>query len=648
MDYRSLNRPLHRLLPLMALTVMAGVWTWWALVSGAYFGVVFYPGAIVLLGALLLLLSAGAWRARLTGAPLVAAGALVLLALHTLMSILWTPAEEVAISDSHRVILYAVAFGLGLWSCHLLGRRMALALLPVALAGAVAGLVTLIGGVTADNPSPLLELGVLDKPLGYHNANAAFFLIALFAAIGLATDPDRDWRLRGTMVGTATICAGLAILSQSRGSVLAAIAALIVFIALSRSRLRAATYLGIAALPVALATPLLLDVYSTATDEDDVLGPLHVAAAALGVAAVIAALAGGAAARAEAAMQPSDRTARLARRALGATAIVALVGVVGLFVRSQGNPVDWVNQRITEFEQGSDPKLGESRFAFNAGSERYDYWRVALDDAQRDPVLGRGAGGFQYSYLVNGKSTETPHDAHSVEFEVLSELGVPGLVLFTAFIGAAVVGGLRSRRLGPAAAALCAGAFAAAAYWLVHASIEWFWTYPAVTAPVFALLGAACAPATLWPDNRPPRRGRTLLAGTAIALVLTCLPPFLSERYTDQAYRSWRSDPGGAFTALDRAQALNPFSDAPLLAEGAIARKEGDVERAIDAFQAASEKKPDEWIGHYYLGLLLGRDDPEAALHELELAQELAPRSEDVQSALDQLVRQRASAPPGI
>src|SRR6266545_131828 len=101
MDYRSLNRPLHRLLPLIALAVMAGVWTWWALTSGAYFGVVFYPGAILLLGGLLLLLSAGAWRVRLRGAPLVAAVAVVLLAVHTLVSILWTPAREVAISDSH-------------------------------------------------------------------------------------------------------------------------------------------------------------------------------------------------------------------------------------------------------------------------------------------------------------------------------------------------------------------------------------------------------------------------------------------------------------------------------------------------------------------------------------------------------------------
>ena len=29
----------------------------------------------------------------------------------------------------------------------------------------------------------------------------------------------------------------------------------------------------------------------------------------------------------------------------------------------------------------------------------------------------------------------------------------------------------------------------------MHASLDWFWPYPALTAPVFALLGSACAPA---------------------------------------------------------------------------------------------------------------------------------------------------------
>ena len=644
-----MDRPLNRLLPLIALAVIAGVWTWWALDAGAYFGVVFYPGAAILTATLVALLAAAPWRVHLRGAPLVALAALILIALRIAVSIIWSPAPDAALSDTERVALYAVAFALGLWTCHLLGRRMGLALLPLAVAGGIAGLATLISAATTDDAFPLVELGVLERPVGYHNANAAFFAIAFFAALGMATDRDRDWRLRGTMVGAATLCAGLVVLSQSRGSVLAGAAGVLVFVVSSRVRLRAVLYLGAALLPVALVAPLLLDIYSTAADGDDVLGPLHLAAAALGVASVLSALIGAAAARAGATVNPSPRTVQRAERALTIAVAVVVVGGTALLISAADDPVDWVNQRFDEFRQGSDPELQESRFAFNAGSERYDYWRVALDDAVDDPLVGSGGGGFQYSYNREGKSGETPRDAHSVELELLSEQGILALLAFVVFLIAVVSAALRTRRLGPAATALVAAALGAGAYWLVHASIEWFWTYPGITAPAMALLGAACAPALLAPDRPPPaRRIRILGMAAAVVLLLTMVPPYLSERYTNAAFKSWRSDLDGAYRALDRAESLNPFSDAALLAEGAIAREQGDRGRAVDAFREATERKPDEWAGHYYLGLLLANEDPEAARQELETALELSPRSDEVAKAIEEIEAQGENAPTGL
>ena len=44
---------------------------------------------------------------------------------------------------------------------------------------------------------------------------------------------------------------------------------------------------------------------------------------------------------------------------------------------------------------------------------------------------------------------------------MFGELGFPGLLFFLAFVVAAIAAALRSRRLGPAAAALSAGALAA-------------------------------------------------------------------------------------------------------------------------------------------------------------------------------------------
>ncbi len=191
-----------------------------------------------------------------------------------------------------------------------------------------------------------------------------------------------------------------------------------------------------------------------------------------------------------------------------------------------------------------------------------------------------------------------------MELENLSELGIVGLALFGSAVAAAAAGALRARRLGPAGAWVSAFALTAGAYWLVHSSLDWFWPYPAVTAPVFALLGSACAPA-IRVDRPAPWRGsgRLAVAAGAIALAASTVPPFLSQRYVDDAYDSWQSDPARAYHDLDRAGSLNPLSVEPLLAEGAIARASGDRRRAIEAFREAISKRPEEWVSYYLLAV---------------------------------------------
>ena len=67
---------------------------------------------------------------------------------------------------------------------------------------------------------------------------------------------------------------------------------------------------------------------------------------------------------------------------------------------------------------------------------------------------------------------------------------------------------MRARRLGPDPALVSIVALTAGAYWLAHASLDWFWPYPALTAPVFALLGSACAPTLAPAGGAPAARGR--------------------------------------------------------------------------------------------------------------------------------------------
>jgi O-antigen ligase len=630
----------------LLLVVLALVWTWWAWRQGAYFGVVFYPGAIALAVVLMLLLAVAPWRASLRSSrgAAICLIALMMLAAWTLLSMLWSPAPDEALSDGGRVLLYALSFVLGLWLVHLLAGRRLLSLLPLAAAGGLAALATAITLITGEDLERYLGefSGTLKFPIGYRNANAAFFLIALWPAVALAASHQVDWRLRGAMLGCATLCAEVAVLSQSRGSILALLAAVFVWLLLSPWRLRALAWVVLAFLPAAAALPWLLDVYQEFKPDEPTLPAIGAAGWAMIATSGAAVALGALFARLE--PEPGDARAisRPLLAPLAAGVGACLLAAVAILFAAGEDPVDFVNQRVAEAREAQTPRLsGASRFTINAGSTRSELWRVAWADARDSPVLGEGAGGFEHSFLRDRRINITARDAHSVELELASELGFPGVAMFAAVMIGAAAAGLRSRRLDPASATLAAAALAAGAYWLAHASIDWFWTYPALTAPMFGLLGSAAAPAVLDPRRAEARRARIAVAVAVIAAAVAAVPLYLSERYTNDAYDNWRSDLQQAYDDLDRAANLNPFADEPLQADGAIAREAGNRERAVKAFRAAIERAPDEWASHYLLGRLLEQDDPDRAQRELATAAELNPRSEMVRRALSEVRNRR-------
>ena len=145
------------------------------------------------------------------------------------------------------------------------------------------------------------------------------------------------------------------------------------------------------------------------------------------------------------------------------------------------------------------------------GSNRYDFYRVALDEFLHHPLVGIGADNFQQQYLVHGRSEETPHYPHSVELRTLSQTGLIGALLALVGLGAALLAAARGLRgSDPLGRAVVAAALAGFAYWVVHGSFDWFWEFAGLGAPAFALLGLACALAPRASDARPmPRRGST-------------------------------------------------------------------------------------------------------------------------------------------
>lgn len=629
----------------VALVVLGGVFTWWALEEGGYFESVLLPSTAVLCIGAGLLIAFAPWRLDLRHSRPAAAALLALTALGvwSVLSAGWSPAPEIAIGDGQRTLVYALCFGLGLGLCNLLAQRMHLALGPVALAAGVAAVVTAARLATGSVPVELLEIdGTLDFPIGYRNANSAFFAIAFFAALGLAAERRLHPLGRVAALVTATGCADLFLLSQSRASIPAIAVAIVVFVLLSPLRLRSVGWLALAALPAIGVVPAAADLYSAVNEGDLIDGVAEMNAAGIAVAATMAASALIAVIvvayelrlpAARRSVAGSNRGVALALAGLAATGAVA-------FMVAVGDPVDWVDERLAEFRQAETPDLSDrsSRFTINVGSGRYDLWRVALDDFRAEPLLGDGGGGFQYSYLRQRERVQRdPRDAHSVELEVLSELGLPGLALLVVGLGGAGLATRRSRRLGPAAASLGAVALASGAYWLVHSSFDWFWAFPAVTATTMGLLGAACAPAAL--ATRRPLRRRTrlpLLVALAV-LALSTVPPYLANRYVRQASEGWRDDVERAYQDLEAARKLNRFTDWPILIEGEIARESGDTARAIDAFSRAVEKRPEEWAGRYRLAQLLASDQPSVARAHIREALRLNPLGPEVRQLAERL-----------
>jgi hypothetical protein len=634
----------------LLLATLTVVWSWWAAKDGAFFETVLLPGTILLCVITVLLAWAAPWRAhlRLSQPATIALASLAGLGAWAALSALWSPAPDTAIGDGQRILTYALAFGLGVWLCHLLADRMHLTLVPLAAAAAFAGIVAVIAMLTGDQAGRYLYEGTLEYPLGYRNANAAFFAIALWPAVGLASHRGSGWLMRGAALATATLCIELAMLSQSRGSLPAAAVAVAVFVLFSQDRARRLGWLALAVVPALLTLPALTDLYEAGS----AAGPLQSLAELRGAGRAItftclgSLVVGAAVARLGSGIPVSSRRLEVANRAALAGLAAGALAASTAFVVAVGDPVDWVDERVSQLLSGQDAQLGgqSNRFSsLDASTRRPAIWRVALRDIGDHPVLGEGGGGFLYSYLRERErnSPSSVRDAHSVELENLSEFGIPGFLLFAGAIVAGGLGAVQARRLGPGPALLSIVALTAGAYWIVHASLDWFWPYPAVTAPVLALLGSACAPTLRATADAPRGHGRRWLTAGAIILAISAVPAYLSDRYVKDAYDEWTSDTTSAYDNLDRAEALNPLSIDPVLAEGAIARAARDRARAIDAFSQATRERPEEWAAHYNLAELFARTDPGLARRELAIARELNPYDAEVLALRRKFARER-------
>jgi O-Antigen ligase len=647
---RKLMGPLREAPATVPALAAMGLFVAWASDQAGYPLTHWGPGALLVLA--LLAIAFGIVGLRTGEVPTPVRVAIACLAAYTalsFLSILWARVPGDAWEGANRTLLYLAVFALFAgWRQHGASAALVLGVWTLAMVGLAVYVALHLNAASTADLQRLVPSGRLVYPSGYPNANAAQWLMAFWPATLLARSERLPWGLRGLLAGGAVLLAEVALLSQSRGSLYATPVMIVLVFALLPRRLRTFAVLVPVGLATLAAAPSVLHVGDNRRPNGEVISStLHHAIAASFAAALIAGLlvAAGAAIEGRARLAPSS-VAKL-RRGTAAVAVATLVAIVAGGVVAAGNPITRIEHGWRSFKggYGANGTTG-SRLVSGLGSNRYDFYRVALDEFAAHPLLGIGVDNFQLQYLAHGRSDETPHYPHSVELRTLTETGVIGTLLALVGLGAALLAGARACRLAPGrgvdplACDVAAAALAGFAYWGVHGSFDWFWEFAGLGAPAFAMLGIACAlapsrAAAGAPASSPARRAfaarRPILvvAGVLLALAATAslTAPWLSQREVQSAARIWPTAPAAAYARLDEAARLNPLSDEAYVVAGSIALRYGDLARADHEFSLALERTPGDAYATLERGAIASTSGRSAeALRLLEAAVRINPR----------------------
>jgi hypothetical protein len=627
---------LARMPELYPALLALGVIVFWTAADGAVNATDSYPGGVILLG--LLAATAYAFRAQIAGMPrlvLVAFGLLAAFVAWNFLSITWADDQGAAWDGANRALFYLTVFAIFAippW------RTSAAAILlgAYALAIAVLGALNLLGAASSDNPLSYFVAQRFASPLGYHNADAAAFTMAIFPALFLASRRETPWPIRGLMLASAGVLFELALLPQSRGWLLAAPIGLLAYLVLVPRLGRNLITLAPLAIVCAVAAPTMLDVFDTVNNGGALPHALDDARSAMLVSAAVLFVAGALIGVADRLIALPERTiAILDRVVLVGAGIVAVVGAV-VAISVIGNPVNWANDRWQDFKSGEfEHSFSGSRLGQGLGSNRYDFWRVAVDEMKDHPLVGVGTENFAEDYVQHRHSTEEPTHPHNLPLRVLAQTGLIGFGLFAGFFVTALIGVGRVRLRSPdwLSRGVAGVAGAVFVYWLIHSSGDWFWAFPAVTAPVFVVLGIGVrldadrvpAPAPFW--NRWALPATVGAAVVALIAAVSLFLPWAAAIDVQKASADWPANPNAAFDKLNQASDLDFLSARPDVVEGVIAVRLGDQVRARAAFERALERDPRNWYATLELAAIDAlQGDKQAATRHLDRVSELNPR----------------------
>ncbi len=600
--------------------------------SGFYNLSVWGPIALLLLAVLFALVIARPAVPRRGG--LLAIASLVALWAWSLLSTGWAESADQALVEANRWMLYAALLAILL--LLLRDDRLAKFLLACTTVLVLGLGCYLVGVMLLGDGAGLFLEGRLNEPLGYINGQAGYFLLGFWPLIAVAERTGKPW-LAGAAVGGAVLLAGLVLLTQTRAVVPAFVVAAVVLLALVPGRLRRAWVLVAVSAGVALLVGPILDVLNQTPPDSQPPGDTvrDVALKMLLVSGLVGSVWALAVAAGAAATGRSERLGVTLRNvSFAVLGTAALAGFVAVAVAAD-DPIQRIGDQYRGFTQLGTDSEGGSRFT-SGGGNRYDYWRIAVNQFRSEPVRGVGAGNYDRTYFLERRTSEDIDQPHSLPLQALAELGLVGGLALAGFIGVVLYGlGRRAwaahRNPSGTDAGLAVAGGGIFLAWLVHTSIDWLHLIPGLTG--VALCGAAVLLGPWSHRATPGRHGylrRWVPALCALLVVVAAVQlgrSTLADYHQQQGREALTGDPRRALEEAKEALRLNDESvPTYYLAAAALATMD-DYEAARETLLEAARREPHDFVTWTLLGdLAVRRGDIEQAREDYGQAARLNPR----------------------
>lgn len=550
-----------------------------------------------------------------------------------LVSMGWAESGDRALIEGDRWIVYGLY--LLVLALVMVDRRDAIVLLAATVVG--------ILGVAAWDLAEMLNGGGrqlfsgsrLLEPLGYVNGLGGFYLFGLWPLLAVAERVRRPL-IAGVAAGAATVLATLVLLTDSRGTAFAfLVSALLLLLLLPGRSRRAWAILAVVAGVLAAWGPLTdvirvmpggVPAQPAATIERGARWAL-LAGAGVGVFWALSTWAVDSPALASPGRKKRMRLASAAVLVVTALAVPVAVAVAA------HDPAGRVSRQYEAFTQ-LEPIKGGSRFT-SGGGNRYDYWRIAWNQFEDDPLKGIGAGNFDRTYFLERRTNEDVRQAHSIELQTLADTGLVGAVLLGAFFIAVFLGAwryAREVRRRPVDEEIAVGVAAVGMFsvWLAQTSVDWLHLIPGLAG---IALGAAAIllrggrGETAAPTVPVPAPLLIAVVPLAVVAILFIGRPTLAENLRSEAKEELPSDPRRALAAAEESLSLNPDSLPGRYLEAAAFARLHAFQPAKRALREAIRREPHDYVSWALLGdLLTRRGAIAAAMRAYARAASLNPR----------------------